>query len=477
MNTQNLIPHFVADRQMSLRILAGLDIETHPVHFGLMLQACGTENYRNMVSRFPCMEKDYCTVVQGKCPYGGDITRCKPGLNIKKHVTTIADSGVFTKNGSSIDYVELFNRYKQMGIERGIILDVLRDSKSTIISAKNAFELFSKNNYDFRLIGVAQGKNPHEYLSCYNKLKNIGYTEIAIGGFLTKKVNTARYAHSNKEEIAAVVKKIKSEWPDDRCFVLGVYNPKRHEFLEELGVNAADYKGWIFQYKRNYENPYLHHFDRITQIQQFIEVNIFSRISGKTSRKKSLKNINLYMKSNIQINGNRVFIKNENERSNLSNHYEKIIVIACGKKKCKQIECEAKDAYIGSSFCLKRKYAELSQRPWLILSAKYGFLHPNDRINSNYNQTITTKNDIEILENVIRQQIGDIFNSGKCYEITFLGPEKYVDALNHASNGNSKIKVIHLTHGLNQGRTMQKLNELIISLEHEREIGKLNNHA
>jgi len=465
MSRQKLIPHFVADRPMSLRILAGLDLTTHHANFGLMLQACGSNNYREMASRFPCMELDYCTVIQGKCPYEGNIDCCKSGLQIKKYVTTIADSGVFTKNGSNIDYYELFNRYKQMNVERGIILDVLKDYKKTINSAKKAMELFSKGNYSFKLIGVAQGQNPDEYLKCYEKQKKIGYNEIAIGGFLTKKVNTARYAHSNREEITAVVKKIISEWPDDRFFTLGVYNPKRHGFLEDLGVNAADYKGWIFQYKRNYDDPYDHHFDRIIQTQHFIEKNIFSLISGKKPIKRSIEHINQHMKTNINVNGSRVLIKNGNNESQSTSQLEKIIVISCGKKKSQSTSCEAQDAYIGSSFLVKRKYAKQSGNTWLILSAKYGLLSPHDRINPNYNQTIKTKTDINNLEKIIRTQITKFFNFDLSYEIFFLGPQAYTIALKNAFIGNSNITIIPLTSGLNRGKTVQKIKELTLLLE------------
>lgn len=467
MRLQELIPHFVADRPMSLRILAGLDVRTHPVNFGLMFQACGTKNYRDMISRFPCMELDYCTIIQGKCPYNGNIIRCTKGKKFQKIITTIADSGVFTKNGSNIDYYELFSRYQQMNVERGIILDVLKDYKNTIRSAKKAFDIFSKGHFSFKLIGVAQGQNPIEYFKCYEKLKKIGYDEIAIGGFLTKKINTARYAHSNKEEITEVVKKIKSEWPDDRCFVLGVYNPKRHQFLEELGVNAADYKGWIFQYKRNYKDPHLHHFDRIIQTQQFIEKNIFSLLSGKDPKIRSIEHISQYMKSNINVNGTRVYIKNGNNTITSKNHIKKIVLISCGKKKNQSASCKAQDAYIGSSFLLKRKYAELSGKPWLILSAKYGLLSPSDKINPNYDKTIITKDDIKTLETLIRKQKYDFFTNDIAYELSFLGPKAYTIALKNAFVDNSNIKIIPLTNGLSQGKTMQKIKELSLSLENE----------
>ncbi|QQR70836.1 MAG: hypothetical protein IPI71_09385 [Methanolinea sp.] len=455
-----LIPHFVADRPMSLRILSGLDIHTHPVHFGLMLQACGSENYRNMVSRFPCLELEYCSVIHGKCPYNGDISRCNSGQIVKKLVTTIADSGVFTKNGSSIDYNELFARYQSMGVERGIIFDELGDCTATIVSAKKGLDIYSQRSYSFQLLGVTQGRSPDEYLKCYEQLVKLGFTEIAIGGLLTKKVNTARYAHSNKEEIEDIVKKIKSEWNPDRLFVLGVYNPKRHEFLENLGVHAADYKGWIFQYTHRFPDPHLHHLDRILQTQSFIEKNIFSRMSGKPAVERSIHNISISLSANIQVKGRRVYVKN-GKGNHSHTTINQIVVISCGKTKKQVPFCESKEAYLGKSFLMKRKFAEATKLPWFILSAKYGLLRPETIINPNYDKTIKNKNDINILANVIQDQFPRFSGLNDVKEIVFLGPISYLKSLRIALNGNNEIIINHLTEGLNQGKALQKIKKLL----------------
>lgn len=461
-----LIPHFVADRPMSLRILAGLDIHTHPVHFGLMLQACGSDNYRQMASLFPCLELEYCNVIHGKCPYNGDISRCNSGKSVKRLVTTIADSGVFTKNGSSINYNELFARYQSMGVERGIILDELNNCNKTIISAKNGLDSYLQNDYSFQLIGVSQGKNPNEYLKCYEKLVKLGFNEIAIGGLLTKKVNTARYAHSNKEEIAAVIKKIKSEWNPDRLFVLGVYNPKRHEFLENLGVYAADYKGWIFQYAPRFSDPYLRHIDRVIQTQSFIEKNILSRISGRPVVEKSIHSISKNLSANLQVNGSRVYFIN-GKRKSLSQSTDKIVIISCGKTKNQVPFCESKEAYIGKSFLMKKKFAEMTKLPWFILSAKYGLLRPETIIDPNYDKTIKSKEDIQNLADIVKDQMPQIIESNNLKEIIFLGPISYSNVLKNALNGNSKIFINHITKGLSQGKSLKKIKEMIHKMGEE----------
>jgi len=462
MSQQKLVPHFVADRPMSLRILSGLDFKRHPVNVGLMVQACTSQNFRDIVSKFPCGDQNYCGVVDGHCPYLGNLKKCSKGLALREHITTIADSGVFTKGGSSLDYPTLFQRYKEMHIERGIILDVLGDKNETIKSAKIGWEFYQNLDCDFTLIGVTQGNNVNEYVKCYEKLLKIGYEEIAIGGLLTKHENTARYASSNRDNISSTVKKIRSEWPDNRCFTLGVYNPKRHEFLEEIGVNAADYKGWIFQYKKKYyDDPLCHHIDRIYQTRQFIEKNILSRMSGKKTSKRCIHTLAQNMKTHLITQKSRVIVDSQPAKRETGKIPNRLVIISCGKSKNKGPKCLAKEAYNGQSFLLKRKYAELSGHPWLILSAKYGLLRPDEEINPNYDMTVSTKGEIQQLAVKIFKQIPDFLDCSIADEVIFLGPGAYVQSLEKAFEGKKTIKINHVTKGLGQGKTQKKIRELI----------------
>ncbi len=478
MSKMELIPHFVADRPMSLRILSGLDLETHPVNIGLMIQACTSNPFREMVSKFPCIDLGYCGVVDSACPFGGNLSKCSKGRSLKKHITTIADSGVFTKEGSTLDYPELFRRYEKMGVERGIMLDVLGDAEETIESAKVAWEIYSSGNYSFKLIGVSQGKNPEEYARCYEKLTEIGYEEIAIGGLLTKFENTARYASSNKEIIAEVVRKIKSQWPDDRCFTLGVYNPKRHEFLGSLGVNAADYKGWIFQYEKKYQDPFLHHVDRILQTRTFIEEKILSPLSGQPIVNRSIDSMALKMKNHISLIGKRAVIKpvkctkqTENfDDSNLKT--KRVVIISCGKSKNKVSKCAAKEAYCGRAFLLKMKYAEQSNDPWFILSAKYGLIRPDRLIDPNYDKTVSSNKDIEELAAKIKRQVPNYSEFSVTKDILFFGPESYSKALDKAFSG--KKNILHLTKGLNQGKSQKMIKSLLSDSFEENEVQTLS---
>lgn len=463
MTHSQIIPHFVADRPMSLRILAGLPFERHPVKVGLMLQACTSENFRAMASKFPCGDLEYCGVVDGKCPFGGDFQKCTKGQLVRECITKIADSGVFTKSGAILNYPELFERYNQMNLERGIMLDVLGDRERTLDSAELAMNTYSTLECNFKLIGVAQGKSLSDYLRCYEKLKKLGFEEIAIGGLLTKRENTARYASSNREHIAGIVKAITYEWPDDRIFCLGVYNPKRHEFLKEIQVDAADYKGWIFQYKKKYQDPKCHHVHRVYQTRCFIETNILSPLSGIRASCDSINTTAEKIKHNISSLSTKVVVKRGHKEVDQAKLVQ-ITIISCGKLKNKKVRCPAKDAYAGRSFLLKRKYAELSNNPWFILSAKYGLIRPDRYIDPNYDVTISTKVDCQELAGKIKRQIPQYLEFTMAEEIVFLGPSTYFKSLELAMSGKDRVVMKHLTKGLRTGQSQKKIKAIVSEL-------------
>lgn len=474
MTDQILIPHFVADRPVSLRILSGLDLANCKIKIGLMAQANTSKPFRRAISMFPCFDRDYCGVVDGPCMYNGNLKICDKGKKLKESITTIADSGVFTKQGGVIDYIELFHRYEEMGIVRGIMLDALGDKEETIRSGEKAIELYQSRNWNFKLVGVAQGKDEKEYIDCYEKLINIGFEEIAVGGLLKKRENTVRFVFTENNKISRIVKAIKSEWPEDRCFTLGVYNPRRHELLESLRVDAADYKGWIFQYKRHYEDPISHQKDRFRQTRNFIEKNILLKQGGpETAFSSEIK----YKESNtgLIVIGERVYT-DSTINQNIPNKRIKlqyITVVSCGKSKSKKSKCAAKDAYIGRGFILKRRFAELNGYPWFILSAKYGLMKPNRIIEPNYDEIIRSKHDMKIASQKIGKQLRKYPEFTNSSEILFLGPRSYAESLRNALPVRHRSKLMHLTKGLKQGESQKAIKNLIDNIKIEEYSGQL----
>jgi hypothetical protein len=102
----------------------------------------------------------------------------------------MVDSGIFGKNGCDLNYDELFREYDQMNADYGVIIDVLRDAEATLANAKTALAEYRKSAHKFKLVGVAQETNPDGYYRCYERLKELGFKCIAIGGLLRKWKNT-----------------------------------------------------------------------------------------------------------------------------------------------------------------------------------------------------------------------------------------------------------------------------------------------
>lgn len=237
-----LIPFFVADRPASLHILKGVMLRYPDIKVGIMTHAFTSKNFEQMFNNFPNnMSLQY-----------ENISFLNNENILSDNLIKMADSGIFSKNGCTIGYKELFERYNRLGVDIGVMIDVFKDPKKTIKSALKGLEIYTKNKdkYHFKLVGVAQGNTIKEYLKCYDKLKSLGYDYIAIGGLLKKFKNSARYVKVRDEKFMyEVLTAIKKEYAPEWLFALGCYHPSRHKKFEEIGIWGSDYKGWIFNYK------------------------------------------------------------------------------------------------------------------------------------------------------------------------------------------------------------------------------------
>ena len=208
------LPFLVIDRPNLL--LPALEINKHK-QIGIMTHACTSKNFVMAI-------KD---------------------LDLVK----ICDSGAFLKssNQRKYSYTELFDHYKKIGANYGIILDFLGDSQKTIESAAKAIKVFKTKSRSFKLIGVAQGKEGNDYIKCTQALIKLGYSHIAIGGMLKKHPDSARYVTVKEESfLIDVIKAIREIW-DGWLFCLGCYHPSRVELFEQYNIFGADSKRWAFR--------------------------------------------------------------------------------------------------------------------------------------------------------------------------------------------------------------------------------------
>ncbi len=250
----SIVPFFVADRPMSLRLLKGLPLQSYPnAHIGIMAHANTSLNFQHAFHEYPCDNSDYCDAVRGPCEYQDDISHCPVRRYILDHTIKMCDSGIFTREGATLNYRELFEAYVRMGVEYGIIIDVFLDSAATLESAKEALRVYESFKGKFKLVGVAQGKSEEEYIKSYEDLKALGYTYIAIGGLLRKVEKTVRYVQVRDQDFMySILGRLREKYPDDWLFALGCFHPNRLVRFQELNT-WGDYKGWIFQYEKRNE--------------------------------------------------------------------------------------------------------------------------------------------------------------------------------------------------------------------------------
>lgn len=308
-----LTPLFVVDRPISLEILKGL--EDLRGQFGILSHAFTTENFKVKFREF-------------------QFAKFK-----------IGDSGIY--QGKEISYTELFNEYIKMGVTHGIIKDYYRNPIKTLESAKQARDYYYISDLQgkFDLIGVAQGNSIEEYLQSYEDQKNLGYKIIAVGGLLSKVEKHARMVKVLKEEFTtSVLKTLRTRYPDDMIFPLGIFSRSRMGLFKELNIWATDYKGWIFRY--NIEQSHKEK-DRFEQVQNYIRNEVFPLITK-----------------------------------------ERLLILSCSERK-KAGSGRSVDIYDGNSFRVLRKYLQFNNGLDVrIISAKYGLINQAFEV-ENYDEKLT----------------------------------------------------------------------------------------
>ena len=100
--------------------------------------------------------------------------------------------------------------------------------------------------------------------------------------------------------------------------------------------------------------------------------------------------------------------------------HDLLVIVPCGQKKVWEKHPEAgptiaKNVYAGSPFIVNQKFADAFGKPWVILSAKYGFIDPQFMMPGPYNVTFKRKYTDPIsvtkLRDQVRQQGLDCFSN------------------------------------------------------------------
>lgn len=282
-----MIPFFVVDRPMSLNILKTSFVDFPQESFGLMTHAHVTENFLKQFRDFPCVGEGACWLrKRHSCSTNTDCLpgKCGLGSRIRQRIVKMCDYGIFEKEGKTLSYDKLFDRYDAVGANYGVMKDIFGDARATLASARRAVKAYAKKRRPFRLVLVAQGKTVEDYVWCYERLMKLGQSHIAIGGLLRRRPRSARYLYVGSNEILEqVLKAVRKQFNPRWLFVLGVYHPGRHDLLERYGVYGSDYKGWIFNYE--------HRRSKLRRLHQKLsQIEVSRHVKNALRKARSLRN-------------------------------------------------------------------------------------------------------------------------------------------------------------------------------------------
>jgi len=144
---------------------------------------------------------------------------------------------------------------------------------------------------------------------------------------------------------------------------------------------------------------------------------------------------------------------------------ETLIIIPCGAQKIWARRpglgpVPAKDAYTSAAFGLNRRYAETFGSSYLILSARQGFLNPDDLI-EDYNVTFKKASTGPVAVDTLRRQVREM-NLDRFELVIGIGGAEYRAAIAGAF---ADTKVMFPFAGLSLGLTMRAVKRALESGE------------
>ncbi|MED4781015.1 DUF6884 domain-containing protein [Brevibacillus choshinensis] len=144
---------------------------------------------------------------------------------------------------------------------------------------------------------------------------------------------------------------------------------------------------------------------------------------------------------------------------------KRLCITPCGSAKIwrKQPDLgavKAKDVYIGSFAKSCRVYANTYFDDWVILSAKHGFLFPEDFVPCDYNVSFNIHSEEVISVEALKQQIA-MKELDKFEELVVLGGKKYVEIIMGAFGG-SFVYNLPLSGSKGLGYMIQRLKNSVL---------------
>ena len=149
----------------------------------------------------------------------------------------------------------------------------------------------------------------------------------------------------------------------------------------------------------------------------------------------------------------------------------RLVVVPCGLAKIWDKEpgrgpTPAREAYTGAPFVVNRAYAERHGDAWAILSAKHGFVAPDEPIPGPYNVTFKRRSPEVIPAATLREQVR-ARRLDRYETVIGLGGREYQAAIRAAFEG-TPVRLTFPFAGLPIGRMMQAI---------KRATGQLDEHG
>ena len=143
-----------------------------------------------------------------------------------------------------------------------------------------------------------------------------------------------------------------------------------------------------------------------------------------------------------------------------------LCIIPCGSKKIWDVNpiagpTKAKEVYIGPFVQKCQQYSEtFYPNSWCILSAKYGFLFPDDLVSGPYNVTFNKKSTNPISSEELGAQVVKK-GLNRYNKIIVLGGKNYIDKTMEVLTGKEILTPLKGCKGM--GYMMGKMNDAIIN--------------